>query len=537
MREIRSSISGIHSVKKWISNSPIILKLGLFAIMVIAVYTLYLFACHDSRWTLVLGIVSIAIVLWVLYAIFKARNTSFKHKTAEHVPFALAFALIGILYIGVFTPGNVPDGMYHFNSTYKYSNLILGQPVGDDFIYMRGDDIALQNEVMANRLSRESYANVVSHASVFVQDAEYSSFSVPSSYPLNANVPQQRVPAAMGIVLAKLLGLGAVPLYYLGELFNLIYVGTLITLAISITPVGKNIFQTIALLPMSMHLFASYSYDAASIAFSFLFLALLFRSVYEAKCMDRKSMTQLGVVAFLLGPCKAVYVVLTFGVLLIPSSKFSSKKITYFFKMLIIALPLVGVLLLRLPSYLAPAVTEAAGPLLDQRGDQFGTFYTIGDLIKNPTMAVLLILRTLEYFGGQWLTEMVGGSLGWFQQEIAAPSYLVYLLFFVVLLSCIRSQDDDFAPSTIHKVLFFLAGGVISLGIIVALATSWTFNTEYYIFGVQGRYFIPVLPLMCLCLRSMKLSFSCGTRDVLLLASLVLNLLYLARIFAIGITL
>lgn len=31
--------------------------------------------------------------------------------------------------------------------------------------------------------------------------------------------------------------------------------------------------------------------------------------------------------------------------------------------------------------------------------------------------------------------------------------------------------------------------------------------------------------------------FSCGTRDVLLLASLVLNLLYLARIFAIGITL
>lgn len=50
--------------------------------------------------------------------------------------------------------------------------------------------------------------------------------------------------------------------------------------------------------------------------------------------------------------------------------------------MLIIALPLVGVLLLRLPSYLAPAVTEAAGPLLDQRGDQFGTFYTIGDLIK-----------------------------------------------------------------------------------------------------------------------------------------------------------
>ncbi len=118
----------------------------------------------------------------------------------------------------------------------------------DDFIYMRGDDIALQNEVMANRLSRESYANVVSHASVFVQDAEYSSFSVPS-VSLYANVPQQRVPAAMGIVLAKLLGLGAVPLYYLGELFNLIYVGTLITLAISITPVGKNIFQTIALLP------------------------------------------------------------------------------------------------------------------------------------------------------------------------------------------------------------------------------------------------------------------------------------------------
>lgn len=523
--------------QRLLSKKPFLIKLAAIVIAVLIAYTLYLYACYDSRWIPILGAICVGIFSIALASLLRLRERTTKRGVVEYVPFALAFFLTGILFIGVFTPGNVPDGMYHFNSTYKYSNLILGQPAGDDYINMRGDDIAFQYEVMSNRVDRESYANVVNHFSVFAENTEYSSYAVESSYPISSNVPQQRVPAAIGIVLAKLLGLGAVPLYYMGELFNLVYAGAIILAAIMITPVGKNVFQTIALLPMSMHLFASYSYDAASIAFSFLFLALVFRAIYQSNRIARKDMIQLGLVAFLLGPCKAVYVVLTFGVLLIPSGKFASRPISILFKLAVICLPVLGVVLLRLPSYLAPVVVQDAAPVLSQRGDQFGTFYTIKDLISSPVMTILLIMRTLEYFGGQWLMEMVGGSLGWFQTEIAAPSYLVYLLFFIVLLSCVRSEDDGFAPSSTHKVLFLLAGWVISLGVIIALATSWTFNTEYYIYGVQGRYFIPVLPLICLCLRSRRLRFECDTRDVLLLSSLSLNLLYLARIFAVGITL
>lgn len=523
--------------KKPLSQVSFIHKVGFFAVFVVMLSALYYFACYGSRWTLLFGAGSVFAILLVLLVLLFIKQNSVDRGVFEYTPFVLAFILTGILFIGVFTPGNVPDGMYHFNSTYKYSNLILGQPAGDDYIYMRGDDIAFQYEVMSNRVDRESYANVVNHFSVFAENTEYSSYAVESSYPISSNVPQQRVPAAIGIVLAKLLGLGAVPLYYMGELFNLVYAGAIILAAIMITPVGKNVFQTIALLPMSMHLFASYSYDAASIAFSFLFLALVFRAIYQSDRIARKDMIQLGLVAFLLGPCKAVYVVLTFGVLLIPSGKFASRPISILFKLAVICLPVLGVILLRLPSYLAPVVVQDAAPVLSQRGEQFGTFYTIKDLISNPVMTILLIMRTLEHFGGQWLMEMVGGSLGWFQTEIAAPSYLVYLLFFIVLLSCVRSEDDGFVPSSTHKVLFLLASGVISLGVIIALATSWTFNTEYYIYGVQGRYFIPVLPLICLCLRSRRLRFECNTRDVLLLSSLSLNLVYLVRIFAVGITL
>lgn len=520
-----------------VSELTFTIKVGITAILAIAIYSLYLFATYDSRWIIVAGALCLGILIGTIALMRLCKRSVSKYHMAEYAPFVLAFLMLGVMYLGVFTPGNVPDGMYHFNSTYKYSNLILGQPAGDDYIYMRGDDIAFQYEVMSNRVDRDSYANVVNHFSVFAENTEYSSYAVESSYPISSNVPQQRVPAAIGIVLAKLLGLGAVPLYYMGELFNLVYAGAIILAAIMITPVGKNVFQTIALLPMSMHLFASYSYDAASIAFSFLFLALVFRAIYRSDRIARKDMIQLGLVAFLLGPCKAVYVVLTFGILLIPSGKFASRPISILFKLAVICLPVLGVILLRLPSYLAPVVVQDAAPVLSQRGEQFGTFYTIKDLISNPVMTFLLIMRTLEYFGGQWLMEMVGGSLGWFQTEIAAPSYLVYLLFFIVLLSCVRSEDDGFVPSSTHKILFLLASGVISLGVIIALATSWTFNTEYYIYGVQGRYFIPVLPLICLCLRSRRLRFECNTRDVLLLSSLSLNLVYLARIFAVGITL
>lgn len=499
---------------------------------------LFLFARYDSIWSLIFSGASFLICMLISAFFFDVGVVRrIKLRIGEHAAFIVAFFLLGLLYMAVFSPGNVPDEMYHFNSTYKYSNMLLGQDCADDFISMRGDDIEFQHNVMAAKLTRHSYESVATHFRLFVGDGEYGVYEVDSSYPITSNVPQQRVPAALGISLAKLLGLGSVPLFYFGRFFNFLYAGSLIAAAVYITPIGSNIFKTVALLPMTLHLVASYSYDAASLGYAFLFTALLLRAVRSIEPMRTKEMVALGAVSFLLGPCKAIYVILLFGILLVPASRFSSPGKSRLFKLLIIILPLVGVAILRIPSLLQNTGIATTEPSIGQRGEEFGTFYTLADLITQPIMTMLLILRSFDYFGGQWIMQTVGGSLGWFQEEIAAPTYLVYAFIVLVLISSIRSRDDAGLLNRGEKAISLFLCALIVLAAIVALATSWTFNWEYYIFGVQGRYFLPILPLLCLCIRMPSLSFDRTIGNGLLLCTVGLNLFYLARIFAIALSL
>ena len=52
------------------------------------------------------------------------------------------------------------------------------------------------------------------------------------------------------------------------------------------------------------------------------------------------------------------------------------------------------------------------------------------------------------------------------------------------------------------SVLLSVASGS---AIFLSMYLGWTFNTEQIILGVQGRYFIPFLPLLYLALRNGRL--------------------------------
>lgn len=50
--------------------------------------------------------------------------------------------------------------------------------------------------------------------------------------------------------------------------------------AVRITPIGKNVMMTAGLLPMTLHLASSYSYDAGIIGLAFLLTGMCLRAVY-----------------------------------------------------------------------------------------------------------------------------------------------------------------------------------------------------------------------------------------------------------------
>lgn len=70
-------------------------------------------------------------------------------------------------------------------------------------------------------------------------------------------------------------------------------------------------------------------------------------------------------------------------------------------------------------------------------------------------------------------------------------------------------------------------------GIMLSMCIGHTFDTEPVIRGVQGRYFLPVLPLLLIALRSNGLAVQWRNPGVLLMSSYtVLNVFYVMRFCA-----
>lgn len=494
----------------------------------LGLYALVLYAYFDVRRPLWVGAASMA-----LFAIAGAASVAAaRGKVYGETPYICALFLSGLLMMAVFTPGTVPDENYHFNSAYKWSDMLMGFQVDDDSIAMRLDDVMFEQNVMVNyTLDRHAYDAVLSQRGPLVEDGSVVQFDVPSSYSVTANVPQLRLPAALGITLARLLGLGSAPLFYLGRLCNFAFFAALVIAAVRLTPVGANVMKVASLLPMTLHVAASYSYDAGTIGLAFLFTALLLRSVCGKGIMSRRDIAALVTAAFVLAPCKSIYVLLIFGVLLIPGSRFASRRQAVLFRLGILAVALGAVLLMRLPTLLSwSGAVAAEGDGLSYRGEEAGHFYTVSGLLADPIRSALLVARTLFVMASNYLLTLMGASLGWFQSNLQASTFFACLLCGVMVASFMAAPDDRRVLSGLQRTWLLVISVAIFLALIITFAVSWTFDTEPIVSGVQGRYFLPFLPLLGIGLRGNSVRAHIPLGDRLSFLLLFIDLAYLLRI-------
>lgn len=512
---------------------------GAAAIFIFLLFNaLFWFAASDRKISLLFS--SLLLVLFAVAFLFWFCQ----NKKASNTPLLLAIVLTvsGLAYGAVFTPFSAPDEDFHYSASYVLSNFILGDGYqSQDPVPMRTDDALLYKNMSIN-LNDDGYralTDAVSHP--FVESNDSVLVNTNRGHTLEANPPQCKVASALGIVLGRLLHLNSYFTYYLGRLFNLIVYICLVVVAFKITPIGKSVIAAISLLPMSLHLAVSYSYDAFVIPMSLLLTALCLRSIKGEGHIAPSEWISIGVVGALLAPCKVIYALIVFMCMFIPKARFSSRLEEITIKLGCLLMCLLPIVAMRLGSIVTTtgAASSPQTSLSARGGDEndLGTYYTISDVLQNPTKFVLIIARTLDQFGYQYLQRMVGGTLGWFQEEIVAPDLMVVALTVVLLFSAFTSCDDNCtlnARCRISGCLLFCAG---FLAVLAALLFSWTFNTDNVIYGVQGRYFLPFLPWMLLGLRSSRVHINCNTIPVLIGALSVLNYLNLVRIFSIALTL
>ena len=136
-------------------------------------------------------------------------------------------------------------------------------------------------------------------------------------------------------------------------------------------------------------------------------------------------------------------------------------------------------------------------------GDSIWTF-SFGYICRNIPATVKLLLRTLPEQGALWLQGLLGTTLGEPIVYRIDVSWLLGVgLLLAVLAAALPRQDEPALLGRRSKA--GPAGSCLCVVLaVLAAALNWTPINYQTIFGLQGRYLLPILPLALLLVKSSK---------------------------------
>ncbi|MDO4404636.1 MAG: DUF2142 domain-containing protein, partial [Atopobiaceae bacterium] len=450
-------------------------------------------------------------------------------------------ACVASAYALTFTPGSVPDETSHYRVSYVYANLITP---GFGPCTMRAQDCEFLKN-MRSTVKWERFEQM-DQASLLCENSQPIEHDLLLYQPLWGNDPEERglaymvstcpaylkVGSTLGLLVGRACGLGPLPCFMLGRLGNMAFCCLLIGAALNIAPMGREAMVAVCLLPMSVHEIGSLSYDGPILAIALISLALLLRAITRKDLLGRGELAQMCASLLLLGPCKMVYAPLSCLALFIPSSRFERRGHEALLKVLLVAMPFVGIALFRwdkLSALLLGTPAEEAGAL-DRRMNDYGHFYTLRGLLEDVPHMLRMFAATIRARGLFWVRTMVGGRLAHLQRNLShfqLVPYLYLLLLLVALPSTSRPRPP--APGLFDVSCTILFAATVFC-VLLGEALIWTFDTETLVQGVQGRYFIPALPLLLLpltCMRPIKPQ----VHDLLALVFAGADVAYLIHVF------
>ena len=423
--------------------------------------------------------------------------------------FSLLFGL-GFLYSLVLMPLSAPDEVAHYVGVYELSNVLVGkpEPMRDEEgrLLIRAEDVFLDDwpedgdpdnaTVIGMHLTGRSYEELFQRGILSTGEKGYH-FTLQE--PVHTSFFAYLFPA-LGFSLARVLRLGGFGLVFFGRLFNLLLFSILTTLAVRRLPFGKEVLLSVALFPMVLELAGSLSYDAFILGLSFYLTAAVTDLATREQGPGLSDFLEIGILAFLLSPCKMVYSLLFLGCFSVPVRKW--KNIGSYFLMIfgiafLIALSLLLMNFQELSRYLHPSGGAVNYADAAATGSAAETYNLIGTL-KTPVIFLKILRNSFQIKGEEYLFTMVGHPLGHFDQGLGAPIFLVVLFYLIVLLQGIFTRRGERGLSLLQRLCFLLTPALLVVTILASMLSAYTPKGTDYVLGVQGRYFLPALPMLLL---------------------------------------
>lgn len=306
------------------------------------------------------------------------------------------------------------------------------------------------------------------------------------------------LPAAVGMEIGILLGLPTYWVMTLGKfcaLMTYIFCGNI---ALKLMPVRKEILELTMLMPMCIQQAASLNYDGVLLPASFLLIAFLFYLKYEADQVGLREVLAVLLLLSCIAIVKLPYVMMGGLVFLIPVRKISISlgriKVT-------------GDMLYKARWIICLLCVAVIASIVYVGRNNMWIGIVCGS-VANPIATIRLLGRTWLVWSEDLVLSFVG-NFGWMDAPVAIWfAAAAIALFIVMAMTKITGFDDSpqYALTVRDRVIVCL---VCAICIYLIAMSMVAFTVDYHsddwgrsiretlaISGMQGRYFIPLAPLV-----------------------------------------
>lgn len=406
--------------------------------------------------------------------------------------FVYMAVFFGLVFIAITPPFQAPDEPAHYLRAYQVSQFnftadnvegtiggklpaSLGKTIDDT---MTNPDIAFH----------ANYKYDVHKTAKALEENEASPLKVYNFSATAAYGPIAYMPQAIGIGIARLVNLPPIAMMYFGRLCNLVFWIVLMALAIRLLPYKKWVMVFIGLLPMALSQASSLSSDAISLGLTGVFIGAVFYFAQSKARLNRSQLLILLGLAIALCLTKQLTFLALPVVLLLPGRLFAGKVRNVATKAILILIPLTVVACWMWASGSSSSVSDVAANG-QNASDQ------LKYILLHPHSYINTLWNTYFFSWGDSVTRSMIGVFGWADAPL---SELLVTAGYLSLAALYLLGYGKFQPwlTRNQKVIVAALAVVYALAISTALYLFYSPVGFKIVYGLQGRYFLPILMLL-----------------------------------------
>ena len=310
--------------------------------------------------------------------------------------------------------------------------------------------------------------------------------------------PVLYVPQTIGIRVGRMVSRSLGAMVTVGRLFNLAAYIIMVMIAIKIAKKGKWVYVVVGLFPVAIQQAASLSADVMTIGLSFITIAFIHSLFLQKDKMQNIQWLQLLILAATISLTKQTNAVLLLPLVFLPARLFKDFKAKAVCIVSVGAISLFTIiswyLIIKHQYHNLNITLETGIPNVVPETQ-------LKNIISHPLSFLKILFKSFVFEGFKgmptadvyWISSF--GAFSWFTYKL--PLTFV-ILGYALLLLILLNNDSEEKGEKLAQTAIIQTGTYILYVVMIAVALyiTWTTLGAAQVSGIQGRYFIPVIPLL-----------------------------------------